>query len=683
MGLNGRIVTAVCTLCVASMMLSVILPGAAIEMLGIRPSAFRATLLVISAASIVWRHLRARARGSDAAWIAFGFMFLVLTHRLTLRPESYNFGLDSAFYYAYLPSTLIDGDLDFDNQFRTLELDQGAMRDIFEAKTSTGHVPNVFPAGCAILWSPFFLLGHAVAGFLALAGLPIASASGFSMVHVRAVQVGQVCLSVIGLYATYRFLAGWYGRIISLSAVLCVWLASPLLVYATGIRLTSEAASASLAAVLLLLVQRWVENRGILTAAAIGITAGLAVAVRLQNLLLLFGLLIPLLTCIGHHRLLRTGSGRAAAWAMLGGGILGFGPQLATWRIVFGEWIPSLGHLAPNWLDPFILESLFSSRKGLFTWSPIFVLSVIGLIWVFKARRIWAIAFVLPLALNTYLNAAQPDFWAGTAFGARRFLSCTPIFAAGLAAFLAAVSTMTRRKGKAIGTAALLITCSFLGVMNLRLAAAFTNGTVDRYHAIRFADVFNGGYSVYLCVVYPLQIPVQTLYWLRYGIPLYGAENEYMIGDDIFYFQEKHGDLVSGLHNPLFGAGWSDDAVERAGERVRVMESNVGVMNIPMYFLQQPGVIIEMTLTGPDEEGARRVEVLLNGRRLDVVRASAAGTDVSVRLSPHEYASGMNVLELRAQGESGRPVLYLRSIRFIRTRQNTHDPAWWIGAMSS
>ncbi|MBI2841136.1 MAG: hypothetical protein HYX75_22695 [Acidobacteria bacterium] len=679
MGVNGRIVTAVCSLCVASLVVSVILPGAAIEMLGIRSTALRTALLAISAASIVWRYWCARARGSDAAWVAFAFIFLFLTYRLSLRPESYNFGLDSAFYYAYLPSTFIDGDLDFENQFRSLEFDRGALRDIFEARTPTGHVPNVFPAGCAILWSPFFLLGHVIAGLLGLISLPPGPGGAFDLVHVRAVQIGQVWLSVMGLYAAYRFLSRWYGRAVSLSAVLCIWVASPLLVYATGIRLTSEAASASLAAILLLLVQRWMESRGVLTAAALGLVAGLAVAVRLQNLLLLVGLLFPLLACIRHHRLLRTGGGRAAAWAMLAGGALGFGPQLVTWRIIFGEWIPSLGHLAPNWGDPFILESLFSSRKGLFTWSPIFVLSIIGLIWVFRARRIWAIAFVMPLALNTYLNAAQPDFWAGTAFGARRFLSCTPIFAAGLAALLAAVSAMTRRRWRAIGAAALLATWSFFGLMNLRLASAFTKGTVDRYHAIRFSDVFNGDYSVHRWVVYPLQLPVQTLFSLRYGLPLYGLENEYVIGDDVFYFQEKHGNLILGLNNPLFGPGWSDDAVERTGEQVRVMESNVGLMNIPMYFLQRPGVIVEMTLTVPENEGTRRVEVLLNGQRLDVVRASAARTDLSVRLSPREYINGMNVLELQAQGDSGSPVLYLRSIRFIRTRQKTTDPAWWVG----
>ena len=38
------------------------------------------------------------------------------------------------------------------------------------------------------------------------------------------------------------------------------------------------------------------------------------------------------------------------------------------------------------------------------------------------------------LLLSWYVNAAVADWWAGEAFGSRRFVSCVPIFGLGLAA---------------------------------------------------------------------------------------------------------------------------------------------------------------------------------------------------------------------------------------------------------
>src|SRR5438046_7536197 len=40
------------------------------------------------------------------------------------------------------------------------------------------------------------------------------------------------------------------------------------------------------------------------------------------------------------------------------------------------------------------------------------------------------------LLISWYANAAVADWWAGEAFGARRFVSCFPLFVLGLAAVL-------------------------------------------------------------------------------------------------------------------------------------------------------------------------------------------------------------------------------------------------------
>lgn len=66
-------------------------------------------------------------------------------------------GSDGTFYYAYLPTIWLDGDLDFTNQYRYLI---GPGREAIAGFTPRGLPVNAYPVGPALLWSPFFLAAH-------------------------------------------------------------------------------------------------------------------------------------------------------------------------------------------------------------------------------------------------------------------------------------------------------------------------------------------------------------------------------------------------------------------------------------------------------------------------------------------------------------------------------------------
>jgi hypothetical protein len=51
-----------------------------------------------------------------------------------------------------------------------------------------------------------------------------------------------------------------------------------------------------------------------------------------------------------------------------------------------------------------------------------------------KRYRAIGVAAIAVFLVSWYVNAAVSDWWAGEAFGARRFLSCYPILVLGLAA---------------------------------------------------------------------------------------------------------------------------------------------------------------------------------------------------------------------------------------------------------
>jgi hypothetical protein len=74
----------------------------------------------------------------------------------------------------------------------------------------------------------------------------------------------------------------------------------------------------------------------------------------------------------------------------------------------------------------------------LFTWAPLLVPAVIGLGMLMRRERELALPLAVVMAASWYINSAVVDWWAGEAFGARRFLSLFPLFIVGLGIWLGA-----------------------------------------------------------------------------------------------------------------------------------------------------------------------------------------------------------------------------------------------------
>ena len=73
-------------------------------------------------------------------------------------------GWDDSHYYCWLPSVVIDHDVDFSNQIansRTLTPDARKF-GLAQARTPTGLLPNKYPPGWALGSLPFFLAGKTV-----------------------------------------------------------------------------------------------------------------------------------------------------------------------------------------------------------------------------------------------------------------------------------------------------------------------------------------------------------------------------------------------------------------------------------------------------------------------------------------------------------------------------------------
>jgi len=154
-------------------------------------------------------------------------------------------------------------------------------------------------------------------------------------------------------------------------------------------------------------------------ATLLGIVVGLIALVRVVNILIV--LVLPL---YGIHTLAdakeRCGL-MLAQWRSLlivttvAVGV--FFPQLAVWKYSTGSWlVNSYGSEGiPYWRSPHVLLVLFSVKKGLFFYSPLLFLAVVGFL---PMRRtlpgFWAPTLLFCL-LNCYVISSALIWWAGPA----------------------------------------------------------------------------------------------------------------------------------------------------------------------------------------------------------------------------------------------------------------------------
>jgi len=410
--------------------------------------------------------------------ISFSERLLVLLFLLTLPLSNPWVRGDGVGYYAYARALLIQHNLDFtadyqhaNTSFREGRLDEsGQPRSDF--RTPTGHLENHFTIGPAILWSPFLLIAHAGV-LLARSFGSTVPADGFSVPYRYAMAFGTSLYGFLALFLAFRVARKFVSDRCALFATLAIWGGSSLAVYMYFNPSWSHAHSAFIVAAFFAYWLHTREQRSIPQWIVLGAIAGLMLDVYYANamlvVLLVLEALLALRDAIQH---------RASPIPALLARYLLFSvtllicclPTLISKKIVYGSLFES-GYVPVslwNWKSPYFLQVLFSANHGLFSWTPLLILSSIGifLFWS-KAPRIGGPVLCTVLAFY-YFIASYPD-WAGiSSFGNRFFVSLTVFLVLGLAILLQRITErFSSPKSAALATSAILLCFVFwnLGLM--------------------------------------------------------------------------------------------------------------------------------------------------------------------------------------------------------------------------
>jgi hypothetical protein len=343
---------------------------------------------------------------------------------------------DARSYFAYLPSLVLDGDVDLRNQFLVLQPEGNSQYPFGIGRNRLAR--NPFPIAPAVLWLPGYLTGLAID---ATVGTEAATGQrlGYGVGAVLGTAVWSILIVGIGAELTRRLVQHAVGSNVAFLATLMAWLATPALYYTVISPLYSHALAWVAVSVMLWLTWRAAHQQQLGLWIAAGFAAGWVVAIRLQDAPLLIIVATMLIVTLRRRQSFHRAP--VLALALTGAIAAGYLIQAITWYWLTGAWVPLGGVrvlVAPRLSE--LYEILFSvGYRGWISWTPIVLPALAGL-GVLAGRgaavtRALAVSGMAAVAGILMLDVMHP-FGAGAAFGARRYVSVTPLLALGLAVWL-------------------------------------------------------------------------------------------------------------------------------------------------------------------------------------------------------------------------------------------------------
>jgi hypothetical protein len=351
---------------------------------------------------------------------------------------------DGVGYYAFARSLLIEHRLDFSKDwqaanasFRMARLgdDRNLKPDEY---TITGHIDNHFAVGPAILWSPFLIVTHvAVLSYNKLGGkIP---ADGYSRPYRVAMAFGTALYGFLALFIAFTVARRYVSELSAFLGTLGIWFASSLPIYMYFNPSWSHAHSAFMVALFFWFWLRTRPARSWSQWLILGAIGGLMIDVYYLTAVFL---LLPLFESLAEYRLALRGAALEPLAEMFVKNVVfaaatfvAFLPTLFAKKLIYGGYLRLGYREAWYWNSPAFFKVAFSADHGLFSWTPILILAVMGLLLLRRHDRVLAayllaVFFIYLYAMGCYQN------WDGlSSFGNRFFVSLTCVFVLGLAVF--------------------------------------------------------------------------------------------------------------------------------------------------------------------------------------------------------------------------------------------------------
>ncbi len=354
----------------------------------------------------------------------FYFILLVgliglLTISLLQKDEISIIQSDGKGYYAYLPALILHQEKDFS---QTNIAERTYFGENYQPSylnvTKNGKVYNKYFPGVSILQSPFFIGATIVS---AISKSPI---DGYSNIYQLFFFFGGLFYAILGLLFFRKSLLLYFPdqqKTIDFITI-TVFFATPIIVYSLEMVSYSHIYSFCFFGLFSYLILSREKIRFLYP--KLGITLGIIFLLRPTNLLIV--LILPFL--LKDFQTLRLFFQKSFSnplkrfWLAFVLFMSVCSIQFFLWKWQTGEWVVTAYQgEAFNFLHPHFFDTLFSFRIGLFVHTPILLLSMIGIFYLFKENRFSALAWLFYFLINTWVISSWWCWDYESYFGNRPF----------------------------------------------------------------------------------------------------------------------------------------------------------------------------------------------------------------------------------------------------------------------
>jgi hypothetical protein len=282
----------------------------------------------------------------------------------------------------------------------------------------TGNQVIKYPLGFALIYAPFFFIGHWLAPLLGYAQ------DGFSAPYQWSIVIGHCFYVLLGLWLARKVLLHFFSERITAWLLLLLFAGTNFFFTTTVMIAMPHGHLFLFYALVLLYTIRWHQNPNGRNSLFLGLSIGLAALIRATEILIVF---IPLFWNVtdkssftSKWKLLKQHKKQVLIVAI--SVVLMGSVQLIYYKLATGHFFIDAYNNAGEGFDffsPHTLDFLFSARKGWLVYTPIFIISFYGF-WLMRKQNspIFLALFVFTL-LNVYILSSWTCWWYAESFGQR------------------------------------------------------------------------------------------------------------------------------------------------------------------------------------------------------------------------------------------------------------------------
>ncbi|MBO6515465.1 MAG: hypothetical protein JJ975_02845 [Bacteroidia bacterium] len=391
---------------------------------------------------------------------------------------------DGKGYYAHLPAVFIYDDLNF-GFYDSLEAGKYFNPNfIYDyRKQYNGKTLNKYYCGTAIPMMPFFLGAHVYAKN---SDYP---ADGYSKPYNVSISIAAIVFLLLSLLILVKILE-FFGIQKGVIALVL-----PVLVFGTNwyYYVVSEPAVSHVYSVFFIswfvwLVLKW-SKTGKLSMILTGLLVGLIVLIRPANGIILacIPFLFPNLRSFWKAFVELFKKPSLITGVLLALAVVAL--QLVVYKIQTDHYlIYSYEEEGFNFASPEIFNILFSYKKGLFIYTPITLIALLG-IWPWARVNVWqALGSLVFFGLLTYILSSWWNWYYGGSFSSRVYLDYMFVFAIPLAFLLNAIKVKWLKRTTISVLLVLVLFCQFQTYQYRRMIIHWDSMDKDTYWEV-FLDV--------------------------------------------------------------------------------------------------------------------------------------------------------------------------------------------------